>query len=134
MSRRPARRHETGLSYIEVLVATVLVALALVPAMEALEGAIRGSGVAELEARRQHAAAAKLEEVLAESVADLEAEAMAAGAGPSAYSDPAGSPDRRLVFLNGFDADGDAADDPGIVHVRVEIEATGHVLESLAGF
>ncbi len=132
MSRRAgAGRRQSGISYLEVLVATLVVALTLVPALEALEVGVRGSGIYEQEARLHLHAFAKLEEVLAEPFSALALESAAAGGGPTSYSDAAGSPDRRLVFLSGYDADGSPGDDPGILHVRVEVEATSHVLETL---
>jgi len=126
----PGRRR-AGFSYVEVLLATALLALALVPALEALEIGVRGGGVHEAEAARHYRALGALEEVLAQPFSDLVAEAIAAGGAASAYSDPPGTPDRRLVTLSGYDADGDSVDDPGLLRVRVEIEATAHVLETL---
>jgi hypothetical protein len=126
-----AGRRRAGFSYVEVLVATALLALVLVPALEALEVGIRGGGVHEIEVTRHYHLLAKMEEVLAESFFALEAEALAAGTNPSAYSDAPGSPERRLVYLSGYDADGVGGDDPGILQVRAEIEETQHVLETL---
>jgi hypothetical protein len=81
-----------------------------------------------------------MEEVLARSFAELAAEEVAAGGAPSAYSDGAGAPDRRLVLLSRYDGDNaDGDDDPftgkdaGLLWVRVEIEGTDHVLETLTG-
>jgi hypothetical protein len=116
---------------VEVLLATALLALALVPALEALEIGVRGGGVNEAEVALHYRALGALEEVLAQPFSDLEAEAIAAGGAASAYSDPSGTPNRRLVYLSGYDADGDSAPDPGLLRVRVEIEATAHVLETL---
>jgi len=134
------QRRRAGFSYIEVLVATLVVALLLVPALEALESGIRGVGIAETESRQHHHLRGKLEEVLAESLTALELEAMASAGAPSAYSDAAGAPDRRLVYLwsyDGDDADGDGdpltGGDPGLVLVAVEIAETTHQLATLAG-
>jgi type II secretory pathway pseudopilin PulG len=124
-------RRLAGFSYVEVLVATALLALALVPALEALEIGVRGGGVHEAELALHYRALAALEEVLAQPFGDLQAEATAAAGAASAYSDPPGTVDRRLVYLSGHDADGDSVDDPGLLRVRVEIEATAHVLETL---
>ncbi len=125
------RRRRAGFSYVEVLLATALLALALVPALEALEIGVRGGGVHEAEVGRHYRALGAMEEVLAQPFADLQAEAIAAAGAPTTYSDPPGTPDRRLVYLSGYDADGDSVDDPGLLRVRVEIEATAHVLETL---
>jgi hypothetical protein len=116
---------------VEVLLATALLALALVPALEALEIGVRGGGVHEAEVALHYRALGALEEVLAQPFSDLEAEEIAAGGAASAYSDPPGTEDRRLVYLSGYDADGDSIDDPGLLRVRVEIEATAHLLETL---
>lgn len=131
-------RREGGFSYVEVLVATLLVALSLVPALEALQTATLGSAVHESLAVHQRQLTSKMEEVLAQSFIDLEiAEATALG-GPTSYSDAAGSPDRRVVFLSRYDGDNADADDnpstgpdPGLLWVRVEIEGTRHALETL---
>lgn len=124
-------RCQAGFSYLEVVLATALVALALVPALEALEIGIRGGGIHELEVTRHYHVLGKMEEVLAQPFVDLEAEAAASGNGPTAYSDASGSPDRREVFLLGYDADGVGGPDPGILLVRVRIDDTEHVLETL---
>lgn len=138
-SRGAIPKRQLGLSYVEVLVATVLLALALVPALEALQIGVLAGSVHESEATLHAHLVAKLEEVLAEPFVDLELEALAAAGNPTSYSDSTGSSDRRLVFLAGYDgddADGDGdpftGPDPGLVWVRVEIEGTAHALETLA--
>jgi hypothetical protein len=128
---RGRTRRLAGFSYAEVLLATALLALALVPALEALEIGVRGGGVHEVELALHYRARGALEEVLAQPFFDLATEAILAGGAPSAYSDPPGTPDRRLVYLSAYDADGDTTPDPGLLRVRVEIEATAHVLETL---
>jgi hypothetical protein len=128
---RDRNRRLAGFSYVEVLLATALLALALVPALEALEIGIRGGGVHEAELGLHYRARGALEAVLVQPFYELQAEAVAAGGAPSAYSDPPGTPDRRVVTLSGYDADGDTSPDAGLLHVRVEIEATAHVLETL---
>jgi hypothetical protein len=124
-------RRCAGFSYIEVLVATALLALALVPALEALEIGVRGGGVHEAEVALHYRALGALEELLAQPFSELQAEAIAAAGAASAYSDPPGTQDRRVVTLLDYDADGDSVPDPGLLRVRVEIEATAHVLETL---
>ena len=139
MSPRRARaRRQAGISYVEVLVATAVVALSLVPALEGLEVAIRGAGVHESRLTLHHHLVAKLEDVLARPFAELETEAVGSGGAPTVYSDVGGDPDRRLVYLlpyDGDDADGDgdpfSGGDPGLVWVRVEVEATPYALETL---
>ena len=138
---RPAGSRERlrgGFSYVEVLLATLLVAMSLVPALEALQTGILGGGVHESQTLLHYHLTSKLEEVLAQPLPDLEAEALASGGAPTSYSDPAGSANRRLVYLSeydGDDADGDGdpftGADAGLVWLRVEIEATPHALETL---
>lgn len=138
MKSERARRDQAGVAYVEVLVATVLLAVALVPALDALRGSLVASEVHETLAFQQHHLAGGLEEVLAEPYEALEAAAIAAGGGPSSYSDAVATPDRRLVYLSGYDGDDADADgdpftgiDPGLLWVRVEIEGTPHSLETL---
>ena len=133
-----ANRRRCGLSQLEVLVATFLVAVSLVPALEALQTGVLAGGIHESQTILHHHLAAMLEEVLAQPFADLEAEALAAGGAPTVYSDAVAAPDRRLVFLSGYDGDDADADadpftgvDPGLLWLRVEIEATAHALASL---
>ncbi|MGD2062841.1 MAG: hypothetical protein PVF51_04585 [Nitrospirota bacterium] len=121
--------------------ATVLLAISLAPALETLRGGVVGSEIrAELTAAHYHLTA-KMEEVLAQPFASLEAAATAAGSAttPTTYSDTAGDDDRRLVYVAGYDgdnADGDnnpftGADD-GLLWVRVEIADTALSVATLA--
>ena len=57
---------------------------------------------------------------------------------PTALSDTAGSADRRLVYISGYDGDNaDADNDPAtgtdanLFLIRVEIEGTANVVQSL---
>ena len=134
---RGARR-QAGFSYVEVLLATTILALALVPALDALRVGVQGSGVHRDRAIQHYRLVGVMETVLAEPFGKLQSEAAAAAGAPTAYSDPGGTPDRRLVYLAGWDgddADGDGDPttgvDPGLLYVRVEIAGTGLRLESL---
>ena len=138
----PAR--QSGISYIEVLIAVLLIVMTLVPMMDAMLGAT-GSVVAHEDAAVRHAhLAAKMEDVLGEPYSSLEAAAIAATQGngsstnPSSYTDQAGAINRRLVFLSFYDGDNaDADDDPfsdmemDLMWVRVEIEGTQIAVETL---
>jgi len=148
----PSNR-QSGLTYIEVMVATVLIAIALLPAMDGLYTAMRGNDVYESSSRQHYAALALMEDVLAEPFSLLTSAAAAAGSQstPSSYSDTAGMPDRRLVFVALYDADNADSDgnlftvpDPnldgdnnpytgyaGLLWVRVEVEGSVISLESL---
>jgi hypothetical protein len=140
-SQSTTGKYEQGLSYVEVLIATVLVVVTLVPAIEALHPAIQGAGIHKTEAGIHYHLTARLENLLAKSFAMLDAEAQTL-ADPNAisaeFSDAAGSTNRRLVFLSRYDADNaDADNDPftgtdeGLVWLRVEVENTSHSLETL---
>ena len=134
------RYHQQGFSYIEVLVAMVLLAITLIPALQGLEGALVGSKKHETITTQQYYLQSKFEDVLAQSFNDLDAAAIVAGSNtvPTSYSDLAGSNDRRLVFLAKYDGDNADADgdvftgvDDNLIWVRVEIENTPYVLETL---
>ncbi len=104
---RPHRiRREAGLSYIEVLVATLLIAVALVPMMEALGPGLQGSQIHRNRAEVNFALSGKLETVLAESFDDLDAAATAAGSYKIAtgYSDLAAAVPHE-VFIWRYDVD-----------------------------
>lgn len=131
---------QAGLSYVEALLAVVILALALVPAVETLQTAFTGAAVQESVVLWQQQLASRMEDVLAEPFASLNEAAQAAGSetAPSSYSDAAGGPDRVLVFLSPYDGDNaDADNDPftdtdeGLLWARVTIENTPYELTTL---
>jgi len=131
---------EIGFSYIEVLVATILIGVALVPALQTLETGLVGAETHELTATQQYYLLSRFEEVLAQPYSNLEAAALAVGSSttPTSYSDTAGSNNRRLVFLSEYDGDNaDADNDPftgtddGLMWVRIEIENSPLFFETL---
>lgn len=132
--------HQQGLTYVEVLVTTVLIAVTLVPALESIQGALVGSGTNQSLTNQHYLLVSKVEELLAEPFNALEAEAAAAGSVtvPTSYSDASGTADRKLVFIFGFDGDNDDADnnsftgvDDGLLWMRVEIEGTAQSIETV---
>jgi Tfp pilus assembly protein PilV len=137
---RPGQQQQRGSSYLEVLVAAVLIAIVLLPLLDAIQGA-GASSDAHRNASEQHFhLTARLEEVLAEPFTALAAEAAAAGSGsnPASYSDAVGSDNRRLVYLSLYDGDNADADglpftgvDAGLMWVRVEIEGSLLSIETL---
>lgn len=141
MRNVPNTNTQAGFSYIEVLVAMVLIAIALVPATEALQVAMLGSGQHETTAVQHYRAYGRMEELMTEGFTTLYDESIALGSPttPSSYSDAPGTPNRRLVFLSPYDVDNaDGNDepfmtgtDPGIVWLRVEIENSAIAFESL---
>lgn len=140
--KRPGNRQRmAGLTYVELLIATVLMVVALVPAIDALQPAVQGSGIHQSETALHYHLTAGLEDVLAQPFATLDAEAQALGS-PTAisplFSDTSGSAERRLVFLSRYDADNADSDndqftgtDQGLIWVRIEVEGSSHTLETL---
>ena len=140
----PVRRTMAGFSYLEILVAAVLMALSLGPALEALSSGIQSSSIHTSSSEESYILRGKLEEVLADSFTNIETAAAAAG-GPgiaSSYSDVAslsnGRQITRNVYLAGYDADNADADndaftgaDPNLLWVRVAIPNTIVELQTL---
>lgn len=125
---------------MEILIAMALIAVSLVPAMEAIRAGVAASSAQESETVNHFRLFARMEHVLAQPFDDLDAAALAAGS-PStltSYSDRMGTTDRRLVFLSRYDADNaDGDDDPftgtdaDLLWVRATIADTAHALETL---
>ena len=135
-----ARRFESGLTLVEVLVAIVLLALILIPAINALQTGVVGADVHADIASGHFRLTSRLEELLAEPFADLSDAAIAAGSPttPSSYSEPAGPAGRLLVYLSLYDGDNADADDnpftgtdPDLLWIRVDVEGTVHTLQTL---
>ena len=103
-----------GLSYIEVLVATLLIAVALVPMLDALQPGIQGAAIHRDQAEVQFVLRGAMERVLAEPFESLDDEATSAGAPTTAtaYSD-AGAVVPHEVFIWRWDVDNADADDDG---------------------
>ena len=105
-------RRQVGLSYVEVLVATLLIAIALVPMMEALGPGLQGAQIHRDQAEVNYALAGKLEDVLVQPFDDLDAAATAAGDYQiaTAYSDLAAAVPHQ-VFIWRYDVDNADGDD-----------------------
>jgi len=136
--------NQAGFSYAEVLVATVLIALLLVPGLQALNSGLQSTAVQGNLAEQQALLQGKLADVLALPFATLDAAALAAGgpAIPSSLSDTVtlsnGGSLSRQVFLSRYDgdnADGDGnpftGTDAGLLWVQVAIPGTALTLETL---
>jgi len=135
-----ARRLQAGLTYLETLVATLILLIGLVPALDALRSAVMGTGSNEAYVAAQYRLGGRLEGVLSEPFASLDAAALAAGnyQTPSSYSEPPGTPGRVLIYLaryDGDDADGNGdpfnGGDEGLLWVQAEVENTPYTLETL---
>lgn len=145
MSLTPKSLKETysrqrGFSYAEVLLSVMLLAMLLVPAMQALNTAILG-GSNNL-AARQFNLRNKMEEVLSKPFGKLYAETYLSGGNTTTsvsanFSDASGAADRRIVVLYRFDAATNAlsSNDTGLLYVSVYYEAEGNanVLNTLVG-
>ncbi len=107
-------KSQSGLSYLEVVIATLLITVTLVPMMDALQPGLQGSQIHRDKAEVQFVLAGKLETVLAEPFDDLDAAATAAGDFKVAttYSDVGASVPHE-VFLWRWDVDNADADDDG---------------------
>ena len=134
------RRAWRGFSYVEVLLSAALLAVLLVPALQALNTGIAGS--TRNLAAPALALQAKMEEVLARPFGDLYAETYLAGGNTTTsvstrFSDAAGTPQRRLVVLYRYDANAKAlsGSDTGLLRLRVQFESEGSAgaLETLTG-
>lgn len=134
-ARQPLRCRQRGLSYVEVLIAVVIVAVCLVPALDALRGGLSAADAQRLQAVNQQRLQTRLEEVLANRFNTLDNAAMAAGNSPSAtvaaYSDAAGTADRLLVTIYRYDGNAPTASDSSLLWVKVVIEATSLSLNTL---
>jgi len=128
------------LSYVEVLVAVALLAICLVPVLEALQPAMLGTSISESLVTEQARLQSRFEEVLAEPFSALEAAATIAAspAVATTYSDDPGTEDRLLVYIGPYDgdnADGDSNPftdtDADLLWVRVVEENSGHARECL---
>jgi len=127
---------------MELLVATLLIAIMLVPALDAMQSGIQGSAIHTQLARNQYRMISKMEQTLALPFSELLQQADLVADSkifiPPPYSDAAGTESRRLVFLaryDGDDADGDkdpfTGTDTGLLWVRVMIEDSPRALETV---
>ena len=127
---------------MELLIATLLITIMLVPALEAMQSGIQGSGIHTQLAQNQYRMISKMEQTLALPYvqlleqADLVADPKVLI--PPPYSDTAGTESRRLVFLARYDGDNADADgdpftgaDAGLLWLRVTIENSPRALETV---
>lgn len=141
---RQSQHGFAGFAYIEVLIATLLIVVTLLPAIEALYPAVAGAGIHGSHVEDHYQLTGRMEELLAEPFADLDAAATAAGneTAPTTYSDTVTHADGRQitrnVFLSRYDADNaDTDNDPftgtedDLLWIRVEIAGRADGLETL---
>jgi hypothetical protein len=138
--QRPRSHRRAGFSYFEAVLALFVLSLALVPALDALSTSVSAFSQQARTVVDHYWTLGKLEEVLAEPIASLDAAALAAGqvTAPTLYSDPLGAPNRRLVFIARYDGDDADADgdpfsggDEGLLFVRVALASGESELSTL---
>lgn len=134
------RSRERGLSYVEVLIAVVIVALCLVPALDALRDGVRTAAAQGSQAVNQQRLKTRMEEVLANRYVTLYNAVynpvMAVcnnipSATVAAYSDAAGTADRLLVTVYCYDGSSPSVSDTGLLRVKVAIEGSNLSLDTL---
>ena len=132
-------RNQFGISYIEILIAMVLIAIALVPMMNALQAGLQGATLFQTKTEFHHALTGAVEKVLAEPFGNLDAAATAAGAYTNAttYSDVGASIPFK-VYLWRYDADNADNDDDeftggeeDLIWVKVALVDNGQSIETL---
>ncbi len=131
-----------GYAYVEVLIAAIVLAGALVPASEALRNVMQNSTQASDQIELYYEAYGAFEMLLAQPYGQLNSEAVATGGTvPSnALSEPPGTPNRILVWVARHDLDNaDGDDDPltgvegGVLRVRLEMEGTSNRFDIVVG-
>lgn len=143
------QRYIKGFYYVEVLVTAFLIAVALVPTMNALQAGIWSGDIDKTLVTQQYHRVSRMEELQSEPFNSLLAAAAAAGDKntPSSYSDAPGTANRRLVYLALYDADEDPFNVPdpntdsdnnvytgstaNLIWLRVETEGTPQGIETL---
>ncbi len=129
------RTEQRGFAYAEVLLSVMLLAILLVPALQALNTGIAGSAGATGLAARQLNLRSKMEEILSKPFSQLYAETYLSGGNTTtsvsaSLSDASGTANRRLVVFYRFDATSNAlsANDTGLLVVNVYYEADGNAM------
>jgi type II secretory pathway pseudopilin PulG len=136
----PGLKKQCGFTYVEMVIAVLLLSLALIPALNAIRTNIAATREQQSLISAGYALSSKMEYLLAQPFGNLAGAAIAAGgpANPTTYTDPAGTPSRVFVFLASYDADNEDGDndtltggDPGILWVRVALADGALAMESL---
>ncbi len=131
-----------GYSYVEVLVAAIILAGALVPASGALRDVLHASTLSRELLALQYEAFGAFEMLQTAPFGQLDGQAQATGGTtPSTlYSEPASTPNRMLVWvaphdLDNADGDGNALTgvDDGVVRLWLEMEGTTIRYETVIG-
>ena len=128
---------QRGFTYLEVLVSMLLIAIVLVPALDALQSGIQAGTLHREAAVSRALLAGRLEQTLSEPFSRLSELASLAGGLDSvvdALSDAPGTTNRRLVHLAHYDAETQtfSGTETGLLWVRVVLEENGETLETLS--
>lgn len=113
MSSLVNNTRQKGLSYVEVLLSLIILAVAILPALDSIRSGIQAAVVHEEIIVDHYSLVSKMQEVKSTAFEDLLAAADAAGSftNASSYSDDSGVEPRHLVFLSYYDADNGDSDD-----------------------
>ena len=132
-------RNQIGIAYVEILVATVLIAIALVPMLNSLQAGLQGATLFQKKAEFHHVLTGTVEKVLAEPFNELDNAATAAGAHTNAttYSDMGASIPFK-VYLWRYDVDNADNDnneftggEEDLLWVKVTLQDNGQSIETL---
>ncbi len=98
---------ERGFTYVEMMIATAILAVALIPVMQSLQIAGDAGTLAGTAIDRQLSVQSGIDSVLAEDFDTLLAAATAANSAgiATSFSDPVAAEPRRLVYISFYDAD-----------------------------
>lgn len=104
--------HQGGLSYVEVLLSLIILAVAIVPATESIRTGMQTAVVHEDVITYHYSLLSKMQEIKSLQFSQLLNAADSSGSHvtPSEYSDAIGEEPRRLVYLSFYDADNSDAD------------------------
>jgi prepilin-type N-terminal cleavage/methylation domain-containing protein len=145
----PPQRRDHGFSYVEVLIAIVIIAVCLVPALDALRDGVRAAGPELDYTKNQQRLKSCFEVILAKSFATLDTAALAANSSCSsvaadtldascaAVPDPLQPhPDPLLVTVFRYDGSPPIAcvptgTDTGLLWIKVAIEGSSLSLDTL---
>lgn len=105
-------QHQEGLSYVEVLLSLIILAAAIVPAIESIRTGMQTAGVHEEVITKHYSLLSKMQEIKSIQFDALLSAAKFAGSNtnPSEYSDAVGEDPRRLVYLSYYDTDDSDSD------------------------
>ena len=128
---------QRGFSYLEVLIATAIIAVSAVPISTAFRQSLSEAEHSSRSTIRHFKLLEKMEEVMSNPYPELSL-AAAGSATATAYSDANGSTDRRLVYIAAYDgddadldSDGFTGTDSDLLWIRVVIENEARDLQVL---